>query len=134
LDSRMIPTGLVADQPDPVLLWHWRLGHPSVQKLRFVIHIESSVSSLGCESYELGKHHRATFQNRVNNRTSFAFELVYSDVWEPSCVPSIKDFRYFLLFIDDFSRMTWLYLLKERLEISIVIELFFNEIKNNFSL
>ena len=48
-------------------------------------------------------------------------------------MPSIKHFRYFLLFIDDFSRMTWLYLFKERLEVSNVIEFFFNEIKNQFS-
>ena len=48
-------------------------------------------------------------------------------------MPSIKSFRYFLLFVDDFSRMTWLYLLKERSEVFSVIELFFNEIKNHFS-
>ena len=32
LDDRVTPTGLVAGQPDPVLLWHWRLGHPSLQR------------------------------------------------------------------------------------------------------
>ena len=25
LDDRVTPTGLVVDQPDPVLFWHWRL-------------------------------------------------------------------------------------------------------------
>jgi len=44
-------------------------------------------------------------------------------------VPSVKGFRYFLIFVDDFSRVTWLYLLKEMPEVSGVIELFFNEIK-----
>jgi len=39
----------------------------------------------------------------------------------------------FLLFVDDFSRMTWLFLLKERSEVSSIIESFFNEIKNQFS-
>jgi len=86
------PTGLVAGQPDPVLHWHWRLGHPSVQKLRFVIPIEFSISSLGCESCE---HHRATFQSRGNNRSSSTFKLVHSDVWGPNRVPSIKGFRFF---------------------------------------
>jgi len=84
-----------------------------MQNFRSVIPVESSISSLGCESCELGKHHRAIFQSRVNNRSSSAFELVHSNVWGPSRVPSIKDFRYFLHFVDDFSRMTWLYLLKE---------------------
>ena len=42
LNDRVTPSGFVADQPDPVLRWHWRLDHPWVQKLRFVIPIESS--------------------------------------------------------------------------------------------
>ena len=48
-------------------------------------------------------------------------------------VLSNKGFRYFLLFVDNFSHMTWLYLLKERSEVSSVIEFFFNKIKNQFS-
>ena len=106
LDDQVTLTGLVAGQLDPVLLWHWRLGHPSVQKLRSVIPIESSIPSLACESCELGKHHRATFQSRVNNRSSSAFELVHYDIWCPSRVLFNKGFRYFLFFVDDFSRMT----------------------------
>jgi len=105
---------------------------PSMQKLRSVIPIESSISSLGCESCELDKHHCTTFQSWVNNRNSSAFELVHSNVWGPSHVPSIKGFRYFLLFVDDFSHIMWLYLLKEKSKVSSVIELFFNEIKNQF--
>jgi len=61
LDDRVTPTGLVVDQPDPVLFWHWRLGHLSVQKLTSVIPVASSISFLGCESCELGKHHHATY-------------------------------------------------------------------------
>ena len=114
LDDRVTPTDLVAGQPDPVLLWHWRLGHPSLQKIWSIILVESSISSLGCDSCELGKHHRATFPSRVNSRSSFPFELVHSNIWGPNHMPSIKGFRYFLLFVDDFSRMTWLYFLKKR--------------------
>ena len=62
--NRVSPTGLVAGQPDAVLLWHWRpVGHPSVQKLRSVVSSESYVSTLGYESCELGKHHCATYQS-----------------------------------------------------------------------
>jgi len=105
LDNRVTPTGLVAGQPDPVLLWCWRLGHPSLQKIWSIISVESSISSLGCESCELGKHHCATFSSRVNSRSSSPFESVHSYIWGPSRMPSIKGFKYFLLFVDDFSRM-----------------------------
>ena len=45
LDNRVTPTSMVADQSDLILLWHWRLSHPSVQKLRSVIPVASSISS-----------------------------------------------------------------------------------------
>ena len=46
---------------------------------------------------------------------------------------SSKGFRYFLIFVDDFSRTTLLYLLKERSEVFGVIELFHNERKAQIS-
>ena len=72
----------------------------------------------------MGKASSCLFFSRVNNRSSSAFELVHSDIWGPSRVFSVKSFRYFLIFINDFSRMTWLYLLKEMFEVSGVIKLF----------
>ena len=104
LDDRVTSTSLVAGHSDPVLLWHWCLGHPSVQKLRYVVPIESSVFTLGCESSELGNR-CATYQSRVNNCSDSTFELVHSDVWGPSPMLSVKSFRYFLIF-DDFSCMS----------------------------
>jgi len=102
LDDRVTITSLVVG--NIALLWHWRLGHPSVQMLWSVVLIDSSVSTLGDESCELGKHYRTTYQSRINNHSSFVFELVHSDVWGPSRVPSVKGFKYFLIFVDDFSR------------------------------
>ena len=80
MNDRVTLTGLVEGHHDPILLWHWCFCHPLVQKLRSVIPIKSFISSLSCESCELGKHHRATFQSRVNNRSSSTFESVYSDI------------------------------------------------------
>jgi len=77
-----------------------------VQKLRSVVPFEFFVFTLGCASCELDKHHHATYQSGVNNRISFAFELVLLDVWDFCRVPLVKGFRYFLIFVDDFSWMT----------------------------
>jgi len=81
------------------------LGSSFVTKDLVIIPIESFISSLGCESCVLGKHHRATFPSQVNSRNNFSFELVHSGIWGPSRMPFIKGFRYFLLFVDDFSRI-----------------------------
>lgn len=42
------------------------------------------------------------------------FELVHSDLWGPAPITAINGMRYFLLFIDDFRRFTWFYLLKTK--------------------
>lgn len=46
---------------------------------------------------------------------------------------SDSGFRYFLIFVDDFSHMTWLHLLKDRSQVLTVIKQFYNEIKTQFS-
>ena len=101
--------------------WHYRLGHPPIQLLQQLGLSPTSESRLECQACELGKHHRSSFSPRINKRSLHPFDLVHSDVWGPCRLPNVLGFRYFLSFVDDFSRVTWLYLLKERLEVPIVI-------------
>jgi hypothetical protein len=42
------------------------------------------------------------------------FELIHSDVWGPALIISYNDYRYYIIFIDDFSKTTWLYLMKNK--------------------
>lgn len=44
-------------------------------------------------------------------------QLIESDLWGPSPVPSILCFKYYVIFIDAYSRFTWLYLLKTKSEV-----------------
>ena len=92
----------------------------------------SSLSSLECESCQLGKHTRVSFPKRLESQTKSPFELVHTDVWGPSRTASTLDFRYFVTFIDDFSRCTWLFLTKSRTELFPVFQKFFTEIRNQF--
>jgi hypothetical protein len=39
-------------------------------------------------------------------------ELVHSDLWGPSLVASLGGSQYYITFIDDSSRMVWIYFLK----------------------
>ncbi|KAK4391658.1 Retrovirus-related Pol polyprotein from transposon RE2 [Sesamum angolense] len=113
------------------LQWHSRLGHPSLPTLQKILPIDSA--RLECESCELGKHHRASFPPRVEKRSSSPFTLVHSDIWGPCRFESLRGFRYFITFIDDYSRMTWVYLLKDRSQVPTIITSFYNEIYTQFS-
>ena len=44
-------------------------------------------------------------------------ELVHNDVFGPVNVPSLGKSMYYVLFIDDFSRNTWIYFLKKKFEV-----------------
>ena len=46
--------------------------------------------------------------------SSKSFELIHSDLWGPAPVDSYDGYKYFVLFIDDKSHATWLYLLKSK--------------------
>ena len=110
---------------------HCRLGHLLLPLLKKLCQF-SSLLSLDCESCQFAKHHRLSYSFRVNKRASAPFELVHSDVWGPSPVVSLTGFRYFVTFIDDYSRTTWLYLMKNRSELFSHFCIFCAEIHTQF--
>jgi transposase InsO family protein len=111
---------------------HQRLGHPSLQKLHLMVPSLSKVSNLECESCQFGKHARSFFPDRVNKRAASPFALVHSDIWGPSRVVSCLGYQYFVTFIDDFSRCTWIFLMKNRSDIFSIFKTFCSEINTQF--
>ena len=88
------------------LFLHSCLGHSSLSKFRKLVPHFFSLSSLECESCQLGKHTRVSFPKCLDPRTKSPFELVHTDVWDPSRFVSTLGFRYCVTFIDDYSRCT----------------------------
>ncbi|RVW17806.1 Retrovirus-related Pol polyprotein from transposon RE1 [Vitis vinifera] len=100
------PSPAVCISTDAPILIHSRLGHPSLSKFQKMVPSFSFLSSLACESFQLGKHTRVSFPKRLNNRAKSPFELVHTDVWGPCRTASTLGFQYFVTFIDDYSRLT----------------------------
>ena len=90
------------------------------------------MSPFPCEACQLSKHHRVSFVPRIDKRASSFFELVHSDIWGPINIVSNK-FQYFVTFVDDYSHMTWLFLMKARSELLSIFKLFEKEIKTQFN-
>ncbi|CAM8957622.1 unnamed protein product [Rhodiola kirilowii] len=131
LDSQL-PKSVACTSSAAPIDAHCRLAHPSLSVLRTLCPQFSSLSSLDCDSRRFAKHHRLSSSPRVNNRASTPFELVHSDVWGPCPVPSVPGFRYFVTFVDDFSRMTWIYFMKSRSELLQHFSSFCAEIQTQF--
>jgi transposase InsO family protein len=123
------------DSAAKIWLWHQRLGHPSfllVQRMFPSLFLHNPVSKFQCETCELAKHHRVSFPPSIT-KSNAPFVLVHTDVWGPSRVVSLSGHRWFVSFIDDFSRTTWVYLLKDKSEVSSVFPIFHRMIQTQFN-
>ncbi|RVW44892.1 Retrovirus-related Pol polyprotein from transposon RE2 [Vitis vinifera] len=87
---------------DAPLLIHNRLGHPRSLQVPEDGPSFSTLSSLPCESCQLGKHTRVSFPKRLNNRQSLLLSL--STLMFGLSTASTLGFQYFVTFIDDYSR------------------------------
>ena len=67
-----------------------------------------------CEECIFGKQHREMFPDGKSYRARTPLEIVHSDISGPVQTMSIGGCKYFLTFIDDYSRKTWVYFLKHK--------------------
>ncbi|KAG7599611.1 Integrase catalytic core [Arabidopsis suecica] len=74
------------------------------------------LSTSPAEFCEQAKQKRLTFPSK-NNMAEHAFDLVHIDTWGPFATPTVEGFRYFLTIVDDYSRATWVYLMKAKNEV-----------------
>ena len=112
-------------------MWHRRLSHPNSDVLRTLFNsgllgIKACFSldlSFNCTSCKLGKSKVLPFPHSAS-RASQCFDIIHSDVWGITLIVSHAHYKYFVTFIDDFSRFTWVYFLRARAEVFSVFKSF----------
>ncbi len=129
-----IPVASVANSKTSPTVWHQRLGHVPFSKFTHI----PCVSNLSlrnrnfcCDACHRAKQTRKMFSLSLNQSEN-AFDLVHMDVWGPYKTASLSGAHYFLTIVDDFSRCTWIYLLKRKSEVHIHFEFFHALVKNQF--
>ena len=125
------------DSSDSVFrLWHYRLGHPSSQRLTLLNNIVPDIKSCNntkpfdCHICPLAKQHKLPFTH--SNISLSCFDLVHADIWGPYSTPSLNGSKYFLTLVDDHNRCAWVYLLKQKSDVSTLIPSFFHMILTQF--
>jgi hypothetical protein len=93
--------------------WHSRLGHPALRIVRQVLSshhlpINKNKTLQVCHACQLGKSHRFPFSSS-SSRSSFPLDLIFTDVWGPAPKLSYNGNRYYVCFVDDFSKFIWLF-------------------------
>ena len=111
-------------------LWHQRLGHPSFKIVQMLPDISGKCTrdelNKVCEVCEKSKQTRDKFFLSAHQALNI-FYLIHCDLWGPYKTPSSCGASYFLTIVDDCSRAVWIYLLKEKTEVSVTL-------KKNFTL
>ncbi|GAU36409.1 hypothetical protein TSUD_38770 [Trifolium subterraneum] len=104
-------------------IWHARFGHLNSKSLRElgtnhmvnglpIIKVPEKV----CKVCMIGKQTRNSFKSEIPSRARNQLEVVHSDVCGPFEVATLAGNRYFISFVDEFSRMMWIYLIKAKSE------------------
>nr|GFB35913.1 retrovirus-related Pol polyprotein from transposon TNT 1-94 [Tanacetum cinerariifolium] len=104
-------------------LWHLRYGHLNNNGLQLLKNKEM-VSGLPfikdqkkvCEGCVLDKQAKKSFPVGNSRRATEVLELVHADLCGPMKSESLSGSKYFLLFTNDFSIMSWVYFLQLKSE------------------
>ncbi|CAI7896379.1 unnamed protein product [Closterium sp. NIES-53] len=114
------------------LLWHHRLGHPSLPRLRgmhshlLVSGLPRSVPSLPrspappCRPCIEGQQRAAPHSSEFPPTTA-PLQTLHMYVWGPAPVDGTDKERYFLLVVDDYTRYTTVFPLRHKAEVSGVL-------------
>lgn len=130
-----VPHTSFATSNPSLKLWHHRLGHPApptllhALKSNNIAYFGSLTKCLPCLS---NKSHKLPF-SMSSISSSYPLEILYSDLWGPTPVNSIDGFRYYVIFVDHFSKSVWLYPLKLKSDVSIIFPIFKNLVERQFN-
>ena len=75
-----------------------------------------STENFDCVSCQLGKQPALPFNTSESMSTNI-FDLIHSNFWGPFFVSSIGGSRYFALFVDNYSRYSWIFHMKHHSEL-----------------
>ena len=101
--SRNVLSSFTNSNDHEIMIWHFRLGHPSfpyLKKLLPLLFRNKNLESFHCEFYQLSKHCRNSYVSQPYKKSQ-PFSLIHSDLWGPSNISNATGYKWFISYIDD---------------------------------
>jgi hypothetical protein len=100
------------------LLWHAKFGHSNYDNLCLlknngVSGLPTTMKLKQCDPCILEKHRKQPFHD-FTSRACGKIGLIHYDLCGPMPIPSTNGYRYIMTFNYDYTRMCWVYLLKDK--------------------
>ena len=123
-------------------LWHQRMRHASYKHLSIVSKHEtvlgipklSRISNVMCGPCQLGKQTKTKHPSTQTSATSRPLELLHLDLMGPTRTESLGGKRYIMVVVDDFTRYTWIILLRSKSDAHEHIETLCTRLQNKKNL
>jgi len=125
---------------DTYRLWHNRLGHINDRDLKAVLQRLPNSSATPsphapsfCEGCMLGKMPRGAINRASNSTTTRPLEVIHSDIAGPFPVDGFHcKSRYYITFLDQHTRYTFVYLLQKKSEATSAIRRYIRMVNTHF--
>jgi len=108
----------IAVRPLPIQLWHQRLGHLNYPMIRTLSQTLSDVKITEDQDYHLCvpclEKRSRKYNKGPSQRAKEFLGLIHSDLCGPFLIQLITGSKYFMIFVDDKTRYTWVYFLKSK--------------------
>ena len=108
---------------DVEALWYVRHDHLNFRSLselnsKKLVHVlpNLNIRKSICEICVKRKQTRLPFVSAAPKRANAALQVIHSDICGPFKVVSLGGSKYFITFVDEFTRMIWLYVIKLKSE------------------
>lgn len=112
---------LMSSMEESTWLWHSHLGNVNFQDMA---HLSEKEMVYGvpkfvrpesvCTGCLLSKQSRKPFPKQTTFQAKHALELIHADLCGPINPATLASNRYFLLLVDDYSKMIWVYMLSSK--------------------
>ena len=118
-------------------IWHLRLDHSNCQALKLVLNhcnfkfpVKDELPF--CSASCMGKIYR--FPSKLSQTVyNSPLELIYSDLCGAAPMNSPCQFRYYMSFVDAYSRFTWIYFLRNKYDALSVFKQFKSLVELQFN-
>ena len=106
----------------PCELWHRRISHVNYKAVLVVIKLVTGLPKIQinhegvCKGCAQGNNIENPFPSS-NRKAKGILDILHSYVCRPMSVTSLSGYVYYVSFIDDYSRNTWIYFFKGKYEV-----------------